>query len=232
MTTNSQGCYHIFPKDAALFSDTGCVIVVEGVDGTGKTTLVQRLAGKIGESRKVIIYKEPVAVQQFALDKFGDIIERTPVNIHSPLETAYKAFLATRVQNMGRDIQKLVDAGYWVVVDRYVGSTFAYNASAKARRIALQASIEQHAVRRPNYTLCLNPSPEQVRPAYNLICDRILRRRNDEAPSWDRYRQIVTTYANLYREDPDALVASPWDRYMHSLKAEEVVSMFTDFVAR
>lgn len=80
----------------------GLFIVIDGIDCTGKTTLIYETARKLKERKiKYTIYKEPL------------------------LESGVD-YICNRIEK-GKYLEDLLNRGYIILCDRYWGSTFVYN---------------------------------------------------------------------------------------------------------
>jgi len=89
-------------------------IVLEGLDGTGKTTLATALADALG----AVLLSTP-----------GEVLRPTRADVDAALQghpLARQLFYATTVMACGDRIRRLREEGRTVVVDRYWLSTLAY----------------------------------------------------------------------------------------------------------
>jgi dTMP kinase len=98
-------------------------ITFEGIEGSGKTTQLQRLAGHLRErGREVVVTKEPggtpLADQVRAL-----LLAST--SVVDPITEVF-LFAASRRQNTMEVIEPALRAGSIVLCDRYADSTLAY----------------------------------------------------------------------------------------------------------
>jgi dTMP kinase len=104
----------------------GCLIVFEGIDGTGKSTQLQLLADHLSEcGYAVVATKEPTE------GKFGQRIrnlyaDRTTVTREEELEL----FLLDRRDHVDHLIRPALTAGKVILCDRYYLSTLAYQGAA------------------------------------------------------------------------------------------------------
>lgn len=105
-------------------STRGRFVVLDGVDGCGKTTQAERLAARLRESggREVLHLREPGGT---ALGEAlrGLLLSRE----HAPgaaVETLL--FAASRRQMLDELVAPALDRGAWVVCERFHPSTFAY----------------------------------------------------------------------------------------------------------
>ena len=107
-------------------------IVIEGVDGAGKTTQIKKLAESLKNiGKKVYITSEPTCKAQFHKptavgETIGEVllgnIEMTPSGMAA-------LFLADRIlHNTDAEIgiKAALERGEWVICDRYYYSSFAY----------------------------------------------------------------------------------------------------------
>lgn len=97
--------------------EDGFLIALEGIDGCGKTTIANRLAGERND-----IYYTAQPSQLWTGDWTRQCIEHDKT---SPL-TDFFMFQADRAEHVSREIRPALNRGQTVVVDRYVDSTRAY----------------------------------------------------------------------------------------------------------
>jgi dTMP kinase len=105
-------------------TDRGRFIVLEGLDGAGTTTQGALLAARLIEhGLPVELTKEPTD------GPVGRIARAfTDGDLHLEPETVALTFAADRIEHT-IEIRALLDAGTWVVSDRYVASSLAYQTS-------------------------------------------------------------------------------------------------------
>lgn len=135
-------------------------IVMEGLDGTGKTTQIERLAAYL-ESRgeKVFVTAEPTALPS------GKLIRRVLSGEvpSSPWATA-ALFLADRIQhNLDPEngIRKHLSDGETVISDRYYFSTFAYQGYETDPQWTMDIHYNCRELARADLVLFLTMSPEK-----------------------------------------------------------------------
>ena len=138
----------------------GRFIVLEGGDGSGKTTLAQTLAAALAaDGQSVVATREPggtpagQALRALLLAADGPAFEP---------ETELLLMTAARVQHVRQVIAPALARGAIVVCDRFVGSTLAYQGSGAgldtARILALHRDFADDLW--PDVTLLLDLPPE------------------------------------------------------------------------
>lgn len=101
----------------------GALIVLEGVEGAGKSTQVRRLADQL-ESAGI----DCLAVREPGGTPAGDVIRGLLLDPRSHLDARAEAllFMASRAQLVNEVIRPALDRGAMVVADRFFLSTYAY----------------------------------------------------------------------------------------------------------
>ena len=158
----------------------GRFLVLEGIDGCGKTTLLERLrrwlpsSGLIPAGCALVVTREPggtplgQALRQLLLHPPG---EAAPVNRAELL-----LYAADRAQHVEQVIKPALAAGHWVLSDRFSGSTAAYQGYGRGLSLDLIEQLEQVATGglRPDLTLWLDvPVAESRRRRDDRLADRI-----------------------------------------------------------
>lgn len=105
-------------------------IAIEGVDGAGKSTQVERLAARWrAHGRDPLVVREPGGTA-LGEEVRRLLLHRTEIELHPETETLL--FLASRVQLYEERIRPALAAGRPVISDRYHLSTLVYQAWAGA----------------------------------------------------------------------------------------------------
>ena len=124
----------------------GRLLVFEGIDGCGKTTQLQLLrqwlpaSGLMPAGARLVISREPggtalgLALRALLLD---------PPPASSPCPTAeLLLYAADRAQHVREILLPALEAGDWVVSDRFTGSTVAYQGYGRGLSLELIATLE------------------------------------------------------------------------------------------
>ena len=139
-------------------SGKGVFIVLEGIDGTGKSTLSKKLKAWLEEKgREVVLTAEPTE------DWLGVAVRRANNEDLDP-RTESLLFTADRCQHTLR-IEEMLKQGKVVICDRYYGSTVAYQGAALEEDMGDNAvswllNLNGPVVRHPDVTVLLITDPQ------------------------------------------------------------------------
>ena len=153
----------------------GIFIVLEGIDGCGKSTQIQHLSkwlpqsGLIPKGSKLITTREPGgtklgnSIRELLLRNYND-------NSPEPL-TELLLYAADRAQHVSQVILPALNNGHWVISDRFSSSTMAYQGFGRDLNKRMIEKLEDIATKgiTPNLTLLLDIS----------VTESIKRRRNN-----------------------------------------------------
>ncbi len=120
----------------------GRLITIEGLDGTGKTTLSAALAGALAaRGLPVTQLREPGGV---ALSERIRSLVADPDAVIAP-RTEALLFAAARAQLCAERLVPLLADGQWVILDRFVDSSLAYQGGGRELGIDTVAQINRFA---------------------------------------------------------------------------------------
>ena len=141
-------------------TERGRFITLEGGEGAGKSTQARRLAEWLrGEGIEVLLTREPggsphaEALRELLLA--GQI---APFGA----EAEALVFAIARADHLGARIRPALEKGAWVISDRFLDSTWAYQGAAGVADARL-AELDRIAVGadRPDLTLILDLAPDE-----------------------------------------------------------------------
>ena len=136
----------------------GCFIVIEGIDGSGKSEQFQRLTKRLKRrGYNLMATREPTKVYPV-----GRLIERVLREEEQVSEEALALlFAADRADHTERRIKPALKDGAVVVSDRYVHSSLAYQSRGMAKELDLNwiKVINRYALE-PDAVVFLDVSPE------------------------------------------------------------------------
>lgn len=119
-------------------------IVFEGLDGSGKSTLIQNLKTYLEGSEKfdVCLTHEPGGTSLG--EEIRHLLLRTTDESPTPL-TELLLYQASRSQNVGKVIQPALKAKKWVLCDRYTASSVAFQCGGRGLSRELVDSLNEVA---------------------------------------------------------------------------------------
>jgi len=135
----------------------GCFIVFEGIDGSGKTVQSKKLFEKLKKiNYKVIPTKEPTTQRPI-----GKLIRSILYNSETVTEEALALlFAADRADHTKRKIIPALNEGAVVISDRYVYSSYAYQAKGMDIELDLKwIKIINRYAQTPNIVVFLDIPP-------------------------------------------------------------------------
>lgn len=184
----------------------GLFITLEGLDGSGKTTQIKRLATWL--QRRSF---DPVVTRQPGGTATGDRIRALLLDSRStglaPM-TEMALMFADRAQAIAEVIEPALAAGKIVLCDRFTDSTEAYQGGG--RQLGSQLVLEMHRLvcgnLQPDLTLLLLPSL--------AICLDRARRRNDRVAAQTGQDE------NRFEQEQEAFYQRVWEKYREIARRE------------
>lgn len=136
----------------------GRFIVLEGIDGSGKTTQIEQLASHLRSlGREVVVTAEPTISVSGGLlrDALGGLQKRTACEMAA-------LFVLDRIfHNVSKGgIKELLDNGYDVICDRYYYSSLAYQGSETDFDWVMRMNLDCPEIQRPDLCIFLDVDPD------------------------------------------------------------------------
>ena len=158
----------------------GKFIVLEGIDGCGKTTQINELSkwlpksGLIKKNATLIKTREPGG-SVLGREIREMILNNNKTNSPSFL-TELLLYSADRAEHISKVISPALKNGNWIISDRFSGSTLAYQGYGREINIDIIKKLENIVCQNisPDLTFFLDISPEEsIFRRKNKIADRI-----------------------------------------------------------
>ena len=158
----------------------GKFIVLEGIDGCGKTTQINELSqwlpnsGLINKNATLIKTREPGG-STLGREIRDMILNNNKSNSPSIL-TELLLYSADRAEHISKIILPALQNGDWIISDRFSGSTLAYQGYGREISIDIITKLENIVCQniRPDLTFFLDISPEEsILRRKNKVEDRI-----------------------------------------------------------
>src|SRR5271155_984377 len=193
----------------------GFFITFEGLDGSGKTTQLRRLAASLeAEGHNVVTLRQPGGtalgdrIRSILLDSkseatFGPISPATEMSL----------MFADRAQSIAEVILPALAAGSIVLCDRYTDSSEAYQGGG--RQLGSERILAMHAAAcdnlQPDLTILLLPSLESSLHRARRRNQRHVERQGTDENRFEResddfYRRIYEKYKEIAAREPHRVV--------------------------
>lgn len=214
----------------------GLFITLEGLDGSGKTTQLKRLA--VWMQKRGI---EPVVTRQPGGTATGDRIRELLLDSRSagmaPMAEMALMF-ADRAQAIAEVIEPALAAGRTVLCDRFTDSTEAYQGGG--REIGSQVVLELHRLicgdLRPDLTVLLLPSLDRSLDRARRRNDRTAAKNGPDESRFEReqdafYRRVWEKYREIAARDSDRVVVIEGDLSIDDVHEQIVEAVSERLVA-
>ncbi|CBY92035.1 thymidylate kinase [Mycoplasma haemofelis str. Langford 1] len=180
----------------------GLFVVFEGIDGSGKTTLIKALKGskKISEAyREILFTYEPGGKDNTFGNKIRDLILREGNSLSE--KTQALLFLASRSEHLEKIIQPALDREALIICDRYYLSTLVYQGKGDLDRINwIRKNQDFITFRKPDITFFLNLSWEEYLSRYK---NKVESQENNwmDKLIYEDYLRMCKSYEIAMKED-------------------------------
>lgn len=178
----------------------GKFITLEGVDGAGKSTHVQFIADAVAAAsgRHAIVTREPGGTD--LAEKLREAVLTNPM----PPIAETLLLIAARADHVARVIRPALEAGTWVVCDRFYDATVAYQGAGKGVPLELIERLGEaaHPGLHPDRTLVFDCTYDVARrrlKASGKALDRF--EREDEA----FFERVRNAYLSRARAEPQRI---------------------------
>lgn len=143
---------------------TGKFITFEGPEGSGKSTHIKKLARFLeSQGVDVVTTREPGGT--VLGERIRNLIQHSEEGEIPVDRTELLLFLASRAQHVQELIVPALEAGSWILCDRFYDSTLAYQGCGRGFDLEEVRALNNFAVNglQPDLTLLIDVSPETSR---------------------------------------------------------------------
>jgi dTMP kinase len=179
----------------------GRLITIEGLDGAGKTTLVAGMSTALHErGRPVLILREPGGVE--LSERIRRLVKDPALTIAPRAEALLYA--AARAQLVAEQLLPLLSAGEWVLLDRFVDSSLAYQGAGRSLGVPEIRALNEFATGglRPDRTLLLRIDPHAGLARVAGRAEDADRLEREEA---DFFVAVAAAYDELAAAEPERI---------------------------
>ena len=171
----------------------GKFITFEGIDGAGKSSHVEWLAGFLRQQGLVThVTREPGGTE------LGEKLRELLLHSSMHLETETLLMFAARREHLAKVIEPALARGEWVVCDRFSDATYAYQGGGRGLDRAKLQQLEHwvHGHLQPDLTLLFD-LPLDVARERIVLASRVLDRFEQERADFhERVRQAYLERAH------------------------------------
>jgi dTMP kinase len=199
----------------------GRLITIEGLDGAGKTTLAVALQGALaGRGVEARLLREPGGVR--TSERVRELVKDRALEIGARAEALLYA--AARAQLVEEAILPVLHGGTWVLLDRFVDSSLAYQGGGRELGIDPVRAVNLFATRglTPDRTLLLELDPGLGRSrshARGMPIDRL------ESERDEFFARIAAAYTELARAEPDRIRTIDASRAPAEVLADSIAAL-------
>jgi len=194
-------------------------ITFEGMDGAGKSTHLAWFADQLRQrGLDVVVTREPGGTP------LGEQLREMLLNQPMSMGTEALLMFAARMEHIEQLIKPALQAGKWVISDRFSDASFAYQGAGRGMDRDKLAQLEQwvHADLQPDLTLFFDVPVEVARErlANNVSLDRF------EQEQGDFFERVRGGYHQRVQQNPQRYAVIDAAQSMAEVKRqlEEIVS--------
>jgi dTMP kinase len=176
------------------------LITVEGIDGAGKSTLVAGLAGRL-RGRDPVVLREPGGVE--LSERLRSLVKDPRLAIGPRAEAL--VYAAARAQLVDELLRPLLETGRWVLLDRFVDSSLAYQGGGRALGVDVVRGLNSFATSGlvPDRTLLLRVPPETGLARVGRRLEGFDRLETEQLEFW---AAVTAAYDELAAAEPERWV--------------------------
>ena len=198
---------------------SGRLITVEGLDGAGKTTLVAGVTRELAaRGRELLVLREPGGVE--LSERIRELVKDPALAVDPRAEALLYA--AARAQLVAEQLVPLLDGGQWVLLDRFVDSSLAYQGAGRGLGIEEIRALNAFATGglTPDRTLLL-----RIEPAVGAA--RIAGREADrlEQAGEPFFAAVASAYDALAAAEPERFAVIEADRPPEQVLADALAAL-------
>lgn len=170
-------------------------ITFEGMDGAGKSTHLNWFAEQLkARGHEVIVTREPGGTP------LGEQLREILLHQKMSMDTEALLMFAARAEHIAQVIKPALQAGKWVISDRYTDASFAYQGAGRGMDWQKLQQLESwvHADLQPDLTLFFDVpvAVARQRLSNNVMLDKF------EQEQGDFFERVRSGYHRRVKEQP------------------------------
>ncbi len=178
-------------------------ISIEGIEGAGKSTVIQFVKSYLEHAGKSVYLTREPGGTPLAEELRNVLLHTQGEEVVQPV-TELLLMFAGREQHIKTCILPQLEAGRWVVSDRYVDASYAYQGGGRQIDLRLIAYLDKAIVAHtyPNLTLLLDIAPEQ---GFERAAKRGAGKDRIEQEKMDFFERVRAAYLQRAQQDPQRI---------------------------
>ena len=204
---------------------TGKFITVEGIEGAGKTTCMQVVTDVIEQQGISAIHTREPGGTDLGEDLRNLLLGHKHTGMTDDAELLM--MFAARAEHIAQKIKPALDAGNWVLCDRFTDATYAYQGYGRGISLEKISGLENwvQGELRPDLTLLMDLPVEMgmERAGKRSAPDRF------ESEAWDFFERIRQGYLSIAAEQSSRVKVIDASQDLHDVQ-EQVRAAIEAFV--
>ena len=207
----------------------GQFITLEGTEGAGKSTALKFVEEYLQKLNKSVVRTREPGGTEIAEEIRNVLLYPASRDTMQPM-TELLLMFAGREQHINILIEPALAAGKWVVSDRYVDASYAYQGGGRGLDMAVIAMLDKLVIKDlyPNLTLLLDISAEQGMARAEKrggAKDRI------EAEKVDFFNRVRHAYLTRAKQDPARIKMIDASQSLENVQAQ-IHQVLDEFIKR
>ena len=204
---------------------TGKFITVEGIEGAGKTTCMQVVTDVIEQQGISAIHTREPGGTDLGEDLRNLLLGHKHTGMSDDAELLM--MFAARAEHIAQKIKPALDAGNWVLCDRFTDATYAYQGYGRGISLEKISGLENwvQGELRPDLTLLMDLPVKMgmERAGKRSAPDRF------ESEAWDFFERIRQGYLSIAAEQSSRVKVIDASQDLHNVQ-EQVRAAVEAFV--
>lgn len=167
----------------------GRLITIEGLEGAGKSTSIDTIATQLNDHGVPFITTREPGGTDLGENVRKILLAHADIPMHAMTELLL--MFAARVEHVDKIITPAIEAGRWVICDRFTDSSYAYQGGGRGLALEDITTLESILIPdiKPDYTLMLDVPVEEglARAGRHSSLDRF---EQEEVAFFERARQV------------------------------------------
>jgi len=203
-------------------------ISIEGIEGAGKSTAVAFIRDYLQkQSIPAYFTREPGGTP--IAESIRQLLLHHEAKEVMQAETELLLMFAARAQHIAHCIKPHLQNNEWVISDRFIDASYAYQAAGRALSKAFIRTLDEHIVKQyyPHLTILLDISPEL---GLKRAATRGNKKDRIESEQIEFFERVRNAYLERYRSDPERIKLIDASLSLDSVQ-QQVETVLTTFIS-